>query len=141
MIESIGNVQFICYCYAICIGRCEGCAFITFFAESFVNGFHVFLISDLYLSNVDAKNCCLAADMLLLKILIKVVRLMLNSSHSLEPGLVNLIFLYKLSLNLIDRNSPPCIHFDLLCLYLLNITSLLVICVVLVSSIISCIIL
>ena len=89
--------------------------------------FHVFLMSDLYLSNVEAKNCCLAVDMLLLKILLKVLRLMLNISYSLEPGLVNLIFLYKLSLNLIDRNSPLVIHFDFLCLYLLNFTSLLVV--------------
>ena len=65
--------------------------------------------------------------MLLLKILLKVLRLMLNISYSLEPGLVNLIFLYKLSLNLIDHNSPLVIHFDFLCLYLLNFTSLLVI--------------
>ena len=34
--------------------------------------FNVFLMSDLYLSNLKAKNCCLAADMLLLKILLKV---------------------------------------------------------------------
>ena len=53
--------------------------------------FHVFLMSDLYLSNVDVKNCCLAVDVLLLKIRLKVLRLMLNISYSLEPGLVNLI--------------------------------------------------
>ena len=56
--------------------------------------FHVFLMSDLYLSNVEAKNCCLAVDMLLL------------------------IFLYKSSLDLIDRNSPLVIHFDVyVCIY------------------------
>ena len=34
--------------------------------------FRVFLISDLYLSNVDTKKFCLAADMLLLKIVLSV---------------------------------------------------------------------
>ena len=89
--------------------------------------FHVFLISDFYLSNLDAKNCCLAADMLRLGIILNVLRLMLNISYSLEPGLVTFIFLYQLSLNLLDRSNPRVIHFDLLCLYLLNFTSLLVI--------------
>ena len=56
--------------------------------------FHVFLMSDLYFSIVEANNCCLAAGMRLLKILLKVLRLMLNISYSLEPGLVNLIFFY-----------------------------------------------
>ena len=79
--------------------------------------FHVFFISDLYLSNVDARNCCLAADMLRHRILLNVLRLMLNFSYSLEPGLVNFYFLYKLSLNLIDRNNPLVIHFDCLFLY------------------------
>ena len=31
--------------------------------------FHVFLISDLYLAKVDARNCCLAAHMLIFNIL------------------------------------------------------------------------
>ena len=65
--------------------------------------------------------------MLRLRILLNVLRLMLNISYSLEPGLVNFNFLYKLSLNLIDRKNPLVIHFDCLCLYLLNVTSLLVI--------------
>ena len=66
--------------------------------------------------------------MLRLRILLNALRLMLNVSYSLEPGLVNFIFLYKLSPNLItDRNNPLVIHFDFLCLYLLNFTSLLVI--------------
>ena len=47
--------------------------------------FHVFLISDLYLSNVDAKNCCFTAFMLRLRIVLNVLRLMLNISYSLEP--------------------------------------------------------
>ena len=84
-------------------------------------------MSDLYLSNVEANNCYLAADMLLLKILLNVLRSMLDISYFLEPVLDNLIFLYKLSLNLIDRNSPLDIHFDFLCLYLLDFSSLLVI--------------
>ena len=88
--------------------------------------FQVFLISDLYLSKVYAKNCFLAAPMLVLKILLYVLRLILNVSYSLEAGLVNSIFLYSLSLNRMDRSNPFVIHFDFLCLYLLYFTSLLV---------------
>ena len=65
--------------------------------------------------------------MLRLRILLNVLRLMFNISYSLEPGLVNFNFLYKLSLNLIDPYNPLVIHFDFLCLYLLNFTSLLII--------------
>ena len=71
---------------------------------------HVFLISDLYLSNVDARKCCLEVDMLRLRILLNVLRLMLTISYYLEPGLVNFNFLYRLSLNHIDRNNPLVIH-------------------------------
>ena len=39
--------------------------------------------------------------MLVLKIILYVLRLNLNVSYSLEAGLVNLIFLYRLSLNFI----------------------------------------
>ena len=66
--------------------------------------------------------------MLRLRILLNALRLKLNISYSLEPGLVNFIFSYQLSPNLIiDRSNPLVIHFDFLCLYLLNFTSLLVI--------------
>ena len=88
--------------------------------------FQVFIISDLYLSKVYAKNCFLAALMLVLKIVLYVLRVLLNVSYSLEAGLVNLIFLYRLSLNLIDRSNPLVIHLDCLCLYVLYFTSLLV---------------
>ena len=43
---------------------------LRFFERVSLMAFHVFLISDLYLSNVDAKKCCLAADMLRLRILL-----------------------------------------------------------------------
>ena len=75
--------------------------------------FQVFLISDLYLSKVYAKKCFLAARMLVLKILLYVLRLIFNVSYSLEAGLVNFSFLYRLSLNLIDRSNPLVIHFYL----------------------------
>ena len=55
--------------------------------------FQVFLISDLYFSNVNAKNCFLAGHMLVLNIVLYVLRFILNVSYSLEAGLVNLIFL------------------------------------------------
>ena len=64
--------------------------------------------------------------MLVLNILLYVLRLILNVSYSLEAGLLNLIFLYRLSLNRSDRSNPLVIHFDFLCLYLLYFTSLLV---------------
>ena len=89
--------------------------------------FQVFLISDLYFSNVYAKNCFLAAHMLVLNILLYVLRCILNVSYSFEAGLVNLIFLYRLSLNRIDRINPLVIHFYFVCLYLLYFTSLLAI--------------
>ena len=57
---------------------------------------------------------------------INVLRLIVNVSYSLEAGLVNLSFVYRLSLNLIDRSNPLVIDFDFLCLYLLYFTSLLV---------------
>ena len=60
------------------------------------------------------------------KIILYVLRLIFNVSYSLEAGLVNLSFLYRLSLNLIDRSNPLVIHFDFLYLYLLYFTSLLV---------------
>ena len=72
IIKRIGNVQFISFCYAIYVERCGEWAFITFFERVSLMVFHAFLISDLYLSNVDAKNCCLAADMLRLRILLNV---------------------------------------------------------------------
>ena len=115
-----------------------------FFESTSLIDFQVFLISDLYFSNVYAKNCFLAAHkkiMLVLNNLLCVLRFILNVSYSLEAGLVNLIFLYRLSLNHIDRSNPLVIHFDCLCLYLLYFTSLLVIWVFLVFSITSCIIL
>ena len=37
---------------------------------------------------------------------INVLRLIFNVSYSLEAGLVNLSFVYRLSLNLIDRSNP-----------------------------------
>ena len=97
-----------------------------FFESISLMVFQVFLIPDLYLSNVYAKNCFLAALMLVLKILLYVLRLIFNVSYSLEAGLVNLSFLYRLSLNLIDRSNPLVIHFHFVCLYLLYFTSLLV---------------
>ena len=51
--------------------------------------FQVFLISDLYFSNVYAKNCFLAAYMLVLNIVLYVLRFILNVSYSLEARLVN----------------------------------------------------
>ena len=62
--------------------------------------FHVFLISDLYLAKVDARNCCLAARMLIFNILLYVLRLIYIISYSLEVGFVNFILLYRLSRNL-----------------------------------------
>ena len=104
-----------------------GDAFLFPFFESIsLMVFHVFLISDLYLSKVNAKYCCLAAYMLVLNILLNVLRLIFNVSYSLEAGLLNLIFLYRSFLNRIDRSNPVVIHFDFLCLYLLYFTSLLV---------------
>ena len=44
-------------------------------------------------------------NMLVLNILLYVLRLILNVSYSIEAGLVNLIFLYRLSLNRIDRRQ------------------------------------
>ena len=67
---------------------------LPFFERVSLMVFRVFLISDLYLSNINANNCCLAADMLRLRILLNVLRLMLNISYSLQPGLVNFTFLY-----------------------------------------------
>ena len=55
--------------------------------------------------------------MLVLNIVLYVLRFILNVSYSLEAGLVNLIFLYRLSLNRIDRSNPLVIHFDFLCLW------------------------
>ena len=72
--------------------------------------FQVFLISDLYLSKVNAKYCCLAAHMLVLNMLLYVLRLIINVSYSLEAGLLNLIFL--IILNRIERSNPLVIHFD-----------------------------
>ena len=104
--------------------RDVGDLFLFYFFESI--SLMVFQVSDLYFSNVNAKNCCLAAHMLVLNILLYVLRLILNVSYSIEAGSVNLIFLYRLSLNRIDRSNPLVIHFDFLCLYLLYFTSLLV---------------
>ena len=94
-----------------------------FFESISLMVFQVFIISDLYLSKVYAKNGPLAELMLVLKILLYVLRLIFNVSYSLEAGLVNLSFLYRLSLSLIDRSNRLVIHFDLLCLYLLYLTS------------------
>ena len=55
---------------------------------------------------------CDGGIMLVLKILLYVLRLFFNVSYSLEAGLVNLIILYRLSLNLIDRSNPLVIHYD-----------------------------
>ena len=56
--------------------RDVGDAFLFPFFESIsLMVFHVFLISDLYLSKVNAKYCCLAAHMLVLNILLNVLRL------------------------------------------------------------------
>ena len=51
--------------------------------------FQVFIISDLYLSKVYAKNCFLAALMLVLKIILYVLRLIFIVSYSLAQGLTN----------------------------------------------------
>ena len=83
--------------------------------------FHVFLISDLYLVKVDARNCCLAARMFIFNILLYVLRLIYIISFSLEVGFVNFILLYRLSWNLFEFSS---LHLDFLCLYLLNFTNL-----------------
>ena len=61
---------------------------------------------------MNAKYCCLAAHMLVLNILLNVLRLIFNVSYSLEAGLLNLIFLYRSSLNRIDRSNPVVIHFE-----------------------------
>ena len=53
-----------------------------FFESNSLMVFQVFLISDLYLSKVYAKNCFLAALMLVLKIVLHVLRLILNVSYS-----------------------------------------------------------
>ena len=74
--------------------------------------FHVFLISDLYLAKVDARNCCLAARMLIFNILLYVLRLIYIISYSLEVGFVNFIVLYRLSRNLIEFSRPLVIHLD-----------------------------
>ena len=73
--------------------------------------FHVFLISDLYLAKVDARNCCLAARMLIFNILLYVLRLIYIISYSLEVGFVGGI-LYRLSRNFIEFSSPFVIHLD-----------------------------
>ena len=86
--------------------------------------FHVFLISDLYLAKVDARNCCLAARMLIFNILLYVLRLIYIISYFLEEGFVNFILLYRLSWNLIYFSRPLVIHLDFLCLYLVNFTNL-----------------
>ena len=59
--------------------RDVGDAFLFPFFESIsLMVFHVFLISDLYISKVNAKYCCLAAYMLVLNILLNVLRLIFN---------------------------------------------------------------
>ena len=90
--------------------------------------FHVFLISDLYLVKVDARNCCLAARRLIFNILLCVLRVIYIISYSLELGFVNFILLYRLSRHLIEFSSPLVIHLYFLCLYLLNVTNLHDIC-------------
>ena len=70
--------------------------------------FYVFLILDLYLAKVDARNCCLAAHILIFDILLYVLII----SYSLEVGFVNFILLYRLSRNLIVFSSPFVIHLD-----------------------------
>ena len=84
----------------------------------------MFLISNLYLTKVDARNCCLAARMLIFNNLLYVLRLIYIISYSLEVGFVNFIILFRLSRNLSKLSSPLVIHLDLLCLYLLNFTNL-----------------
>ena len=60
--------------------------------------------------------------MLVLNIVLYVLRFILNVSYSLEAGLVNLIFLYRLSLNRIDRSNPLVIHFDFFYVYMVGLT-------------------
>ena len=59
-----------------------------FFESTSLIDFQVFLISDLYFSNVYAKNCFLAAHMLVLNILLYVLRFIFNVSYSPEAGLL-----------------------------------------------------
>ena len=74
--------------------RDVGVFLFPFFESISLMDFQVFLISDLYFSNENAKNCFLSAhNMFVLNILLYVLRFILNFSYSLEAGLVNLIFL------------------------------------------------
>ena len=102
--------------------------------------FHVFLISELYLAKVEARNCCLAARMLIFNILLYVLRLIYIILYSLEVGFVNFILFYRLSRNLIEFSSPLFIHLYFVCLYLLNFTNLHDICLFFAFSISSCMI-
>ena len=70
-ILAISNVLVISMPFTL---RDVGDVFLFDFFESIsLMVFQVFLISDLYLSNVNAKNCCLAAHMLVLNILLYVL--------------------------------------------------------------------
>ena len=63
--------------------------------------FQVFIICNLYFSNVNAKNSCLAAHMLVLNIVLCVLKLIRNVSYII-------LYMYRLSLSRIDRSRVFC---------------------------------
>ena len=77
----------------------------------------------------------LAAQILLFKIQLYVLKLIFYTKYPVALGFVNFISLHKLSLYLIDLSIPLVIHADCLCLCLLNVAILYGICLTLAMSI------
>ena len=86
--------------------------------------FHVMLMSPLYLWNSWLKYVILASRMARFNIPLNTLRLFLRLKYSSVFILHRLHFMYKSSLNFIERIIPKVIHLVLLCLCLWDFTNL-----------------
>ena len=95
-VECVGYIYSVFVVSLLFILKDSGKHFLLFFLEiiSFIV-FCVFLMSDLYLAKVDAKQCCLDARMLLFSIVLHVFKFIHIISYIHELGFVSFILLYK----------------------------------------------